>query len=53
MFKNSDRRNDLDKAYHVLIRALFDNVERMAEEHQKTPRAVVMMGRSLDHIICS
>ena len=53
MFKNSDRRNDLDKAYHVLIRALFDNVERMAEEHQKTPRAVVMMGRSLDHMICS
>ncbi|XP_078371204.1 exocyst complex component 1-like isoform X1 [Oculina patagonica] len=43
VFKNSDRRNDLDKAYHHLIRALFDNVERMAEEHQKTPRAVVMM----------
>ena len=47
MFKNSDRRNDLDKAYHHLIRALFDNVERMAEEHQRTPRAVVMMGKSV------
>lgn len=46
MFKNSDRRNDLDKAYHHLIRVLFENVERMAEEHQKTPRAVVMMGKS-------
>lgn len=47
MFKNSDRRNDLDKAYHSLIRVVFNNVERMAEEHQKTPRAVVMMGKSV------
>ena len=46
MFKNSDRRNDLDKAYHHLIRALFENIERLAEEHQKTPRAVIMMGKS-------
>ena len=45
MFKNSERRNDLDKAYHQLIRVVFDNVERMAEEHQKTPRGVVMMGK--------
>lgn len=45
MFKNSERRNDLDKAYHHLIRVVFDNVERMAEEHQKTPRGVVMMGK--------
>ena len=47
VFKNSERRNDLDKAYHHLIRVLFENVERMAEEHQKTPRAVVMMGKRL------
>ena len=46
MFKNSDRRNDLDKAYHHLIRALFENIERLAEDHQKTPRAVIMMGKS-------
>ena len=46
VFKNSDRRNDLDKAYHHLIRVLFENIERMAEEHQKTPRAVIMMGES-------
>lgn len=46
MFKNSDRRNDLDKAYHHLIRVLFENIERLAEEHQKTPRAVIMMGKS-------
>ena len=45
VFKNSERRNDLDKAYHHLIRVVFENVERMAEEHQKTPRAVVMMGK--------
>lgn len=44
VFKNSERRTDLDKAYHHLIRVVFINVERMAEEHQKTPRAVVMMG---------
>lgn len=43
VFKNSKRRNDLDKAYHSLIRVVCANVERMAEEHQKTPRAVVMM----------
>ncbi|KAK2556010.1 Exocyst complex component 1 [Acropora cervicornis] len=43
VFKNSERRADLDKAYHHLIRVVFANVERMAEEHQKTPRAVVMM----------
>ena len=46
MFKNSDRRNDLDKAYHHLIRVLFENIERLAVEHQKTPRAVIMMGKS-------
>ena len=46
MFKNSDRRNDLEKAYHHLIRVLFENIERMADEHQKTPRAVIMMGKS-------
>ena len=46
MFKNSDRRNDLDKAYHHLIRVLFENIERLAEEHQKTPRAVIIMGKS-------
>ncbi|XP_015771492.1 PREDICTED: exocyst complex component 1-like [Acropora digitifera] len=45
VFKNSERRADLDKAYHHLIRVVFANVERMAEEHQKTPRAVVMMGK--------
>ena len=44
MFKNSDRRTDLDRAYHHLIRVLFENIERLAEEHQKTPRAVIMMG---------
>lgn len=43
VFKNSDRRNDLDKAYHHLIKVLFGNIERMADEHQKTPRAVIMM----------
>lgn len=45
VFKNSERRADLDKAYHHLIRVVFANVERMAEEHQKTPKAVVMMGK--------
>ena len=50
VFKNSDRRTDLDKAYHQLIRVVFENVERMAVEHQKTPHAVVMMGRSVKSI---
>ncbi|XP_048062381.1 exocyst complex component 1 isoform X2 [Megalobrama amblycephala] len=43
IFRNAERRGDLDKAYIKLIRAVFHNVEKVALESQKTPRDVVMM----------
>ncbi|XP_016094690.1 exocyst complex component 1-like isoform X2 [Sinocyclocheilus grahami] len=43
IFRNAERRGDLDKAYIKLIRAVFGNVEKVASESQKTPRDVVMM----------
>ncbi|XP_057209220.1 exocyst complex component 1 isoform X2 [Triplophysa rosa] len=43
IFRNTERRGDLDKAYIKLIRAVFNNVEKVANESQKTPRDVVMM----------
>ncbi|KAM6963456.1 exocyst complex component 1 isoform 4-T4 [Aplochiton taeniatus] len=43
IFRNAERRGDLDKAYVKLIRSVFTNVEKVANESQKTPRDVVMM----------
>ncbi|XP_010771329.1 exocyst complex component 1 isoform X2 [Notothenia coriiceps] len=43
IFRVAERRGDLDKAYVKLIRAVFVNVEKVANESQKTPRDVVMM----------
>uniref|UniRef100_A0A4W4GWP3 Exocyst complex component 1 n=1 Tax=Electrophorus electricus TaxID=8005 RepID=A0A4W4GWP3_ELEEL len=43
IFRNAERRGDLDKAYAKLIQAVFQNVEKVASESQKTPRDVVMM----------
>ncbi|KAG1710458.1 Exocyst complex component 1 [Nymphon striatum] len=43
VFKTSDRRTDLDKWYKQLIGAMFDSIPRIAAEHLKTPREVVMM----------
>ncbi|XP_075895707.1 exocyst complex component 1 isoform X3 [Nelusetta ayraudi] len=43
IFRNAERRGDLDKAYVKLINAVFMNVEKVASESQKTPRDVVMM----------
>nr|XP_039251957.1 exocyst complex component 1-like isoform X3 [Styela clava] len=42
IFKDSHRRNDLDKAYKGLIKAVFDAIERLAMESYKTPREVVL-----------
>ncbi|KAG1964390.1 exocyst complex component [Pimephales promelas] len=43
IFRNAERRGDLDKAYIKLIKAVFHNVEKVASESQKTPLNVVMM----------
>ncbi|CAG5118242.1 unnamed protein product [Candidula unifasciata] len=43
IFKGSDRHADLDKAYTKLVRVIFEQIIRVAQEHQKTPREVVLM----------
>ncbi|XP_044273975.1 exocyst complex component 1 isoform X4 [Varanus komodoensis] len=52
IFKNAERRGDLDKAYLKLIRGVFANVEKVANESQKTPRDVVMM-ENFHHIFAT
>ncbi|XP_027692235.1 exocyst complex component 1 isoform X3 [Vombatus ursinus] len=52
IFKNAERRGDLDKAYIKLIRGVFVNVEKVANESQKTPRDVVMM-ENFHHIFAT
>ncbi|XP_053433648.1 exocyst complex component 1 isoform X10 [Nycticebus coucang] len=52
IFKNAERRGDLDKAYTKLIRGVFVNVEKVANESQKTPRDVVMM-ENFHHIFAT
>ena len=42
-----DSRMELDKAYEALNDALSSAIDRLAEEHPKTPRNVVMFGTSL------
>lgn len=42
VFKGSDRRRDLDKAYSRLMIAQNSAIHRVAMEHQKTPRDVVI-----------
>ncbi|XP_041359925.1 exocyst complex component 1-like isoform X2 [Gigantopelta aegis] len=43
IFKGSDRHTDLDKAYAKLVNVIFEQIERVANEHVKTPPAVIMM----------
>uniref|UniRef100_T1JC86 Exocyst complex component Sec3 PIP2-binding N-terminal domain-containing protein n=1 Tax=Strigamia maritima TaxID=126957 RepID=T1JC86_STRMM len=43
IFKDSDRRIDLDKWYVKLLRTMFDVIPRLAKEHPKTPQEVIMM----------
>ncbi|KAK7097986.1 exocyst complex component 1-like isoform X2 [Littorina saxatilis] len=43
IFKGSDRRTDLNKAYSKLVHVLFEQIQKVAAEHQKTPREVVLM----------
>nr|CAD7407264.1 unnamed protein product [Timema poppensis] len=43
IFKNTERRNDLDKWYTKLMGAMFEAILRNAVEHHKTPEEVVKM----------
>ena len=45
----SDRRADIDKAYKNLMDALFSTIDRLAEEHPKTPMNVVLFGTLMAH----
>ena len=44
-----DRGADIDKAYKNLMDALFSTIDRLAEEHPKTPRNVVLFGTLMAH----
>uniref|UniRef100_A0A6I8RMK1 Exocyst complex component 1 n=1 Tax=Xenopus tropicalis TaxID=8364 RepID=A0A6I8RMK1_XENTR len=52
IFRVAERRGDLDKAYTKLIKGVFINVEKVANESQKTPRDVVMM-ENFHHIFAT
>ena len=47
----TDRRSELDQAYKTLINALFDCISRLSEEHPKTPRSVVLLGKEESEIL--
>ena len=51
IFKGSDRRNDLDKAYVRLLGVIFEEIERFARDshRHRTPSEVVMFGPCLLH----
>lgn len=42
IFKGTDRRTDLDKAYDKLIASVFAEIKRVSQESQKTPTEVVL-----------
>ncbi|XP_050532723.1 exocyst complex component 1 isoform X2 [Daktulosphaira vitifoliae] len=43
IFKETDRRTDLDKWYVKLISAMFDTIILVSNEHPKTPAEVIRM----------
>jgi hypothetical protein len=45
IFKGSDRHTHLDKSYKTLVVVIYEQIARVANESQKTPKDVVMMGR--------
>ena len=40
----TDRRTDIDRAYEKLMASLFSTIDKLSEEHPKTPRNVVLCG---------
>ncbi len=47
IFRASDRRSDIDKAYSKMIHVMFDHIERVAYEHDKIPPEIIMFGKFL------
>lgn len=44
IFKDTERRADLDKWYVKLVSAMFEVITAIANDHHKTPSEVVKMG---------
>lgn len=44
IFKNSDRKVDLEKWYTKLVNTMFDAIVIHSREHHKTPQEVIKMG---------
>jgi len=51
IFRGSERRADLDKAYAKLVAVIFSEIARVATESQKTPREVVFFGGLLSILV--
>lgn len=45
IFRNSERRVDVDKWYTRLVRAMFEVIPRIALENSKIPADVIKMGK--------
>ncbi|KAJ8297513.1 hypothetical protein KUTeg_024044 [Tegillarca granosa] len=43
IFRGTDRHAHLDKSYSTLVAVIFEQIARVAQEHPKTPREVVML----------
>jgi len=43
IFRDSDRRSDIEKWYITMLISISDNIPRIAKEHGKTPQQVVIM----------
>ena len=40
----TDRRADIDRAYDKLMASVFSTIDKLSEEHPKTPRSVILFG---------
>lgn len=49
IFKDTERRADLDKWYIKLVAAMFEVIPAIANDHHKTPSEVIKMGKYLHH----
>lgn len=44
IFRNTERRTDLDKWYVKLMTTIFETIQNIAGDHPKTPPEVIKMG---------
>ena len=50
IFKNSDRKVDMEKWYTKLIGTMFQAIVNHSQDHHKTPQEVVKMGKILKDV---